>query len=93
MNKSLQEIEEEIKYYENENNRLKEENNKLRQEIKIYKEEDNKLELESEFEALKSEIELQKKKNKYVFFLKNNYDRIYMWLIIIALVFIIYKFI
>ncbi|ECQ7397083.1 hypothetical protein F0E86_07755, partial [Campylobacter coli] len=78
-----------IKDYENENNRLIEENNKLKQEIEIYEEENDKL----YFEALDRERELLKKKNKYVFFIKNNYDRIYMWLIIIALAFIIYKFI
>ncbi|ECR2944320.1 hypothetical protein F1O28_00595 [Campylobacter jejuni] len=89
MNKTLQEIEEEIKDYENENNRLIEENNKLKQKIEIYEEENDKL----YFEALDRERELLKKKNKYVFFIKNNYDRIYMWLIIIALAFIIYKFI
>ncbi|EAK3672761.1 hypothetical protein AB8680_001405 [Campylobacter jejuni] len=89
MNKTLQEIEEEIKDYENENNRLREENDKLKQEIEIYEEENDKL----YFETLDKERELLKKKNKYVFFLKNNYDRIYMWLIIIALVFIIYKFV
>lgn len=89
MNKTLQGIEEEIKDYENENNRLREENDKLKQEIEIYEEENDKL----YFETLDKERELLKKKNKYVFFLKNNYDRIYMWLIIIALVFIIYKFV
>ncbi|ECP9214508.1 hypothetical protein FU834_08870, partial [Campylobacter coli] len=68
---------------------LIEENNKLKQEIEIYEEENDKL----YFEALDRERELLKKKNKYVFFIKNNYDRIYMWLIIIALAFIIYKFI
>ncbi|EAK9927280.1 hypothetical protein A0X74_01435 [Campylobacter jejuni] len=90
MNKTLQEIEEEIKDYENENNRLIEENNKLKQEIEIYEEENDKL----YFEALDRERELLKKKNKYIFFLKNNYDKIYILLMVIVLVFIIiYKFV
>lgn len=85
MNKTLKEIEEEVKNYENENNRLKQENTKLKQEIWAYEKECEKL----YFEALELERELLKKQNKYMFFLKNNYDKIYIWLMIIVLVFII----